>query len=74
MLQEFFQLLLSFVVRLLSWFGLSFGPVGPVGPVDSLDSLESKESQESQSQRSDDLPPPLLEPQPFSPMEPVALP
>ena len=71
MLQEFFQLLLSFVVRLLSWFGLSFGPVGPVGPVDSLDSLES---QKSQSQRSDDLPPPLLEPQPFSPMEPVALP
>jgi hypothetical protein len=58
MLQEFFQLLLSFLVRVLSWFGLSFGQ--------QEDTALTQPSQ----YKSDDVPPPLLEPLPFSPEGP----
>ncbi len=67
MLQEFFQLLLSFLVRVLSWFGLSFG-VQEEGAA-----LTEQPSPSQQSQyKSDDVPPPLLEPLPFSPDSPAS--
>ena len=60
MWNEIVQMLLSFLVRVLSWFGLSFGTALP-----SENPLSAQESQKNE----DEIIQPATEPQPFSALQ-----